>query len=245
MYQPADPEWRKVCTDVQFVLRSPTILAACQGGFVVSLVSAVAWGVALLWCLEAERFSLASVANIVAAFQLPKGLAALLAGCFSERCRHKVMLLAGMVAILVGMLMCFGAGSAPRVFKDNAAIEPTLQQGSFGVVLAGFVLLGAGSGTTLPLFELVVVDFCLPGRRAPTLGLYRMWRDFGYAVGGLLSGLVMELPGSSSRNFTIVAAITAALACCSFLQVLRCLTGTLFLPRQVHTTLDLDTGLLT
>jgi hypothetical protein len=41
------------------------------------------------------------------------------------------------------------------------------------------MLLGAGSGVTLPLFELVVVDFCVPGRRAPTLGLYRVWRECG------------------------------------------------------------------
>jgi MFS family permease len=61
--------------------------------------------------------------------------------------------------------------------------------------LAGVVLLGLGTALVYPVLLAVVSDVVHPSSRASAVGVYRLWRDSGYAVGGLLAGILADLLG--------------------------------------------------
>ena len=70
-------------------------------------------------------------------------------------------------------------------------------------------LLGAGTALVYPTLIAAISDAVSPVARAPTVGVYRFWRDMGYVVGGLLAGSVADALGFGGA-IAIVAALTAA-----------------------------------
>jgi MFS family permease len=71
------------------------------------------------------------------------------------------------------------------------------------------ILMGAGTAMVYPVLLAVIGDVAHPTWRARAVGVYRMWRDLGYAVGALIAGVVADLLGLRAAIWT-VAAITAA-----------------------------------
>jgi MFS family permease len=67
--------------------------------------------------------------------------------------------------------------------------------------MASAVLIGAGTALVYPTLLAAISDVAHPGWRATSVGVYRLWRDSGYAIGGLLSGLLAD---SLGIPFTIV-----------------------------------------
>jgi MFS family permease len=61
--------------------------------------------------------------------------------------------------------------------------------------MIGAVLLGAGTALVYPTLLAAIGDVAHPDWRASAIGVYRFWRDLGYAVGGLLSGIIADLLG--------------------------------------------------
>jgi MFS family permease len=78
---------------------------------------------------------------------------------------------------------------------------------SFAWWVAGAVLLGIGTAMVYPTLLAAVGDAAEPAWRAPAVGVYRFWRDLGYAVGAVLAGLVADLYDLHAAVFA-VAAIT-------------------------------------
>jgi MFS family permease len=72
----------------------------------------------------------------------------------------------------------------------------------------GAVLLGVGTAMVYPTLLAAVGDVARPGWRARAVGVYRLWRDGGFAVGALLAGIVADLEGIRSAVW-VVAALTA------------------------------------
>ena len=70
------------------------------------------------------------------------------------------------------------------------------------------MLLGAGTAMVYPTLLAAIGDVAHPSWRARSVGVYRLWRDGGFAVGALLAGIVADLLGLSAAIYT-VAAITA------------------------------------
>jgi MFS family permease len=70
------------------------------------------------------------------------------------------------------------------------------------------VLLGAGTALVYPTLLAAIGDIAHPAWRARSIGVYRLWRDGGFAVGALLSGIIADRWGIPSAIGT-VAAITA------------------------------------
>ena len=62
-----------------------------------------------------------------------------------------------------------------------------------------FILLsvGLGLGTALvyPTFLAGIADYAPPSQRAQSIGVFRLWRDLGYAIGALLTGILADLFG--------------------------------------------------
>lgn len=75
-------------------------------------------------------------------------------------------------------------------------------QGQFWTFAAGTAFLGAGTAMAYPVLLAVVSDVAEPVWRGSALGIYRFWRDSGYAVGALTTGIIVD-------NFGIEASILA------------------------------------
>src|SRR5262249_57710417 len=64
---------------------------------------------------------------------------------------------------------------------------------SFGAWAAEAALLGAGTAMVYPTLLAAIGDVAHPTWRASAVGVYRLWRDLGFAVGALLAGVVADL----------------------------------------------------
>jgi MFS family permease len=73
--------------------------------------------------------------------------------------------------------------------------------------LAGAVLQGAGTAMVYPTLLAAVADHAHPQWRASSLGVYRFWRDLGYAIGALLSGVIADAVDLEAA-IHVVAALT-------------------------------------
>jgi len=99
------------------------------------------------------------------------------------------------------------------------AATPTLassRAGCFFLWIIGSVLLGIGTALVYPTLLAAIGDVVHPAWRASSVGVYRLWRDLGYAVGALLSGVVADLFGLTwaivvVAILTFVSGVTAAL----------------------------------
>jgi MFS family permease len=80
---------------------------------------------------------------------------------------------------------------------------------SFGAWLAGAALQGLGTAMVYPTLLAAITDHAHPAWRASSLGVYRFWRDLGYAIGALVSGLVADALGFAAA-IHLVAALTLA-----------------------------------
>ena len=74
---------------------------------------------------------------------------------------------------------------------------------------AGRVLLGAGTAMVYPTLLAAIGDVAHPAWRASAVGVYRLWRDGGFAIGALVAGVVADLLGLAAAIWA-VAALTAA-----------------------------------
>jgi MFS family permease len=75
--------------------------------------------------------------------------------------------------------------------------------------LIGAVLLGIGTAMVYPTLLAAISDVAHPAWRASSVGVYRLWRDLGYAFGAILSGVIADAFGLSAA-IAAVAAVTFA-----------------------------------
>ncbi len=97
---------------------------------------------------------------------------------------------------------------------QGVAIGALAATRGFAPWLAGAALLGVGTAMVYPTLIAAVGDVAHPAWRASALGVYRLWRDLGFAVGALLSGMIADAAG-----FTTAIWVVAALAATSALVV--------------------------
>ena len=80
--------------------------------------------------------------------------------------------------------------------------------GDFDLAVVAAALLGFGTALVYPTLIAAVSDAVQPRDRAPAVGVYRFWRDAGFALGALLAGVVADAAGASAA-IAVVAALTA------------------------------------
>jgi len=97
---------------------------------------------------------------------------------------------------------------AVGMWTQALAIGLIAAVGSFWPWAAGALLLGAGTAMVYPTLLAAVGDVAHPSWRASSVGVYRLWRDGGFAVGALLAGVVADLAGLAAAIWA-VAALTA------------------------------------
>jgi len=188
-----DPDGRAGLTTRQVAsltsFRERALSAASQAGMVNNLNDGLAWGLfPILFAMHG--LSIGEIGALAALYPAVWGLGQLVTGALSDRIGRKWL-------IVVGMLV------------QAVAIALTAVGTSFGTWACAAVLLGAGTAMVYPTLLAVVGDVAHPAWRARAVGVYRLWRDGGFAVGALLAGVLADVYGVTTAIW-VVAAITAA-----------------------------------
>jgi MFS family permease len=182
--------------------RNLSLRGASQAGLVNNLNDGLTWGVFPL--LFASRgLGLAGIGLIKGLYPLLWGAGQLLTGRLSDVIGRKPLIVAG---------MSVPAAAFPAALARPGAPLPA------GIISA--VLLGTGTAMVYPALIASVADQTHPCWRAQGLGVYRFWRDLGYAVGAVVAALIA---GAAGLPATVLAG--GALTLASALLAARWITG--------------------
>ncbi len=177
---------RRVLTHTS--LEDRRLLAVNQAGLVNNLNDGLAWGI-LPVLFAADDLSVGDVGLLAALYPAVWGAGQLITGALSDRVGRKPLILAGMLT-QAAALGVFAVGT--------------------GMVPWGFAAVGLGIGTALvyPTLLATIADIAHPNWRASAVGVYRLWRDGGYAIGALVAGISADLIGLRGA-VAIIGALTA------------------------------------
>lgn len=168
--------------------RERALSAVSQAGMVNNLNDGMAWGLFPL-LFARGGLSLAAIGTLVALYPLVWGFGQLLTGALSDRLGRKWLIVGGM-------------------WLQACAIGLIAATSGFALWALGAVLLGAGTAMVYPTLLAAIGDVAHPTWRASSVGVYRLWRDGGFALGALLAGGIADLFGITAAIGT-VALVTA------------------------------------
>ncbi|MFL5725289.1 MAG: MFS transporter [Chloroflexota bacterium] len=170
-------------------LHERALSSASQAGLVNNLNDGLAWGLLPLY-YAAAGLSVVEIGALAAIYPAVWGLGQLVTGAASDRVGRKGLIVAGML-IQAAALASIGATRG------------------FGPWAGAAALLGVGTAMVYPTLLAVIGDVAHPSWRASAVGVYRLWRDLGFAIGALLAGILADRLGMPPAIW-IVAALTAA-----------------------------------
>jgi MFS family permease len=170
--------------------RDRSLSSASQAGLVNNLNEGMAWGLFPVFFALVGGLDLATVGLLVAIAPAVWGVGQLFTGALSDRVGRKWLIAGGQFTEAAGLLVI--------AFGD-----------SFGVWAVGSAMFGAGTAMAYPTLIAAVGDVAHPAWRGAAVGVYRLWRDIGFAVGAVLAGTLADLY-SLQVAIVMVAAITAA-----------------------------------
>jgi len=165
--------------------KNRNLFSVSQAGMVNNMNDGMVWGLIPI-LLVGAGLSVEQIALIAAVYPGVWSVSQLITGALSDRWGRKWMIVVGMWIQSMGIAL-FVIASGFRVW------------------LAGAVLLGIGTALVYPTLLAAVSDVAHPNWRASAVGVYRLWRDAGYAVGALTAGLLADAFG----GLTAIAAIGA------------------------------------
>jgi MFS family permease len=155
--------------------KNKTLFSASQAGMVNNLNDGMVWGLLPLF-LSGFGLSVQSIGLLAATYPGVWGVAQLFTGALSDRVGRKGLIVGGMWVQAVGIgLLAVGR--------------------SFSFWFGGVVLLGLGTAMVYPTLLAAISDVAHPTWRGSAVGVYRLWRDSGYAVGALASGILADALG--------------------------------------------------
>jgi len=170
--------WRTTLTD-------RNLSSVSQAGLVNNLNDGMAWGLFPLFFVAAQM-NLEQVGTLAAIYPATWGIAQLATGAWSDRIGRKWLIASGMWVQAVGIGVV--------VLADG-----------FAGFATGAALLGIGTAMVYPTLLAAIGDVAHPTWRASSVGVYRLWRDLGYAVGALLAGVTADAFGLPAAMWVIAA----------------------------------------
>jgi MFS family permease len=182
------PPLRRAFPDATY--REPALRSCSQAGLVNNLNDALAWGLIPLF-LAAGGASTAQVGLVAGLYPGVWAITQIWTGHWSDSIGRKPLIVTGMLvqAAALGLLAASGA--------------------RIGIAVVSAVALGLGTALVYPTLIAAISDAVSPVARAPTVGVYRFWRDMGYAAGGLVAGLTADAIDYGGA-IVVVAALSAA-----------------------------------
>ncbi|XAS65797.1 MFS transporter [Pseudarthrobacter sp. So.54] len=177
---------REIFTLTSF--RDRSLSSVSQAGMVNNLNDGLAWGLFPV-LFAAAGLSIEKIGILAAIYPAVWGAGQLVTGALSDKYGRKWLIVGGMLVQAVALAMvALGTG--------------------FGLWLAAAVLLGAGTAMVYPTLLAAIGDVAHPAWRARSVGIYRLWRDGGFAVGALLAGILADAYGIPAA-VAVVGALTA------------------------------------
>jgi len=163
--------------------RNPNLGSITQAGLVNNLNDGMVWGLLPL-LLGAKSFSLEQIGVIVAAYPVVWGLGQLGTGKLADHIKAKPMLFWGM--LIQGFVLM--------------ALPFSMH---YYILIVMMMILGLGTAIVYPTFLSAIAQFTHPTQRAESIGIFRLWRDLGYAIGALLSGIIADVFGLEAAIISI------------------------------------------
>lgn len=171
-----------------------------QAGLINNLNDGMAWGLFPI-LLADKHFSISEIGIITAVYPAVWGIGQLFTGKMSDHFCKKSMLFWGM--FLQGLsLLIF-------VFAFNFL---------HFIILAS--ILGWGTAMVYPTFLATIAENTNPDDRAKSIGIFRLWRDLGYAIGAILTGLIADTFGIDSS--ILIVGILSVLSALIILKRMQC-----------------------
>ena len=170
-------------------LRDANLSSVSQAGLVNNLNDGMAWGLFPL-VFAAAGMNLAQVGVLAAIYPATWGVSQLVTGALSDRTGRKPLIVWGM-------------------WTQAAGIAVVAVAQAFGGFVLGAVLLGIGTAMVYPTLLAAIGDVAHPSWRASAVGVYRLWRDLGYAIGALVAGATADAFGLQVAMW-VIAALTCA-----------------------------------
>lgn len=170
--------------------REPALRSCSQAGLVNNLNDGLAWGLAPLF-LAAHGAPVVEIGLVAAVYPGVWAVAQVATGAWSDSLGRKPLIVAGML------------------MQAAALVVLALSGGDFGLALLAAVGLGLGTALVYPTLIAAISDAVSPVARPPVVGVYRFWRDMGYALGALIAGAASDALGYGGA-IALVAALTAA-----------------------------------
>jgi MFS family permease len=168
--------------------KEKALSAACQAGMVNNLNDGLAWGIFPVYFAR-YGLSVSRIGILAGLYPAVWGLGQLVTGGLSDRIGRKWLIAGGM-------------------WVQAVAIAWIAATHGFTAWALGALLLGAGTAMVYPTLLAVIGDVAHPTWRASSVGIYRLWRDGGFAVGALLAGIIADWLGMAAAIWA-VAALTA------------------------------------
>jgi MFS family permease len=184
----APPRLREAFAGASY--RVPALRSCSQAGLVNNLNDGLAWGLVPLF-LAAHGAGAASIGLVAAIYPGVWSVTQIATGHWSDTVGRKPLIVAGML------------------FQAAALAALAFSDGDVMLAAGTAVLLGLGTALVYPTLIAAISDAVSPVARAPVVGVYRFWRDMGYALGAVIAGAVADAFGYGGA-IAVVAALTAA-----------------------------------
>ena len=168
---------------IETTFKNKTLSSVTQAGLINNLNDGMIWGL-LPIVLLSLHFNNSQIGIITATYPAVWGIGQLFTGKMSDHYSKKQMLFLGM--LLQGVAILF----IPFTTKF------------FDLIFIA-VILGVGTALVYPTFLSTIAQVTSPNQRAESIGVFRLWRDLGYAIGAVISGITADLFGVEYAIFLI------------------------------------------
>jgi MFS family permease len=152
--------------------KHPNLGAVTQAGLINNLNDGMAWGIFPI-LLATKGFNLEQIGIVTAVYPAVWGFGQLFTGKMADVFNKKYLLFVGMLLQGISLGLFLFAGSIIHY-----------------IILAA--VLGWGTAMVYPTFLAMVAENTHPQDRAKSIGIFRLWRDLGYAIGAILTGLIAD-----------------------------------------------------
>ncbi|MHB0889172.1 MFS transporter [Acidithiobacillus sp.] len=184
---PPTRSWMQGFLEVSF--RNPRYRAFCQAGVANKVADTLVWVLFPLYFLE-HAMGVVAIGWITGVYGTVWGLSQLWTGHLADRIGRKIPIVSGFLLLAAGL------------------VATALLQG-FALWVLAALIMGLGMALLYPNLVAAMSDLAPPLERGRILGVYRYWRDTGYAIGGVLLGLVAQWNNEIRSAIWVTAGIVA------------------------------------